>query len=135
MATTPTAGPVAIIKTKGGSESSAATKPAINWKLDIDPKAKDYSNFKDGRTRVKTLQDAILTFTLVYDNAANPFLSANGGLTDGSTILADCYTDATNFFALSACITKVSPGISGMEDVLMADVEASLIGVVTYPTA
>ena len=68
MAFTPVAGSNAkIVFVTNGSNSNWA---AINWSLGIDPKAKDVSNFRDGRFRCKTLTDTTLTFTVIHDAAA-----------------------------------------------------------------
>jgi hypothetical protein len=133
---TPSIGPVAVLKLKGGSLGSAAVVPGINWKIDIDPKLKDVSNFKSGRFRAPTLGDCTFSTTLVYDTSTNPFLDANGGLKAGAVITADCYVDATNFFEVPLMISKVGAEVSALEDVTMCAIEAQLHdGTVAYPAA
>ena len=110
--------------------------PSINWKLDIDPKLKDVSNFRDGRFRKKTLQDATLTLTLVWDSAAQPNAAANGGIVDGAAISVKCYVDesATKFFLVPGVIGSIGAANAGPEDVIMLDITVNLSGgVVTYP--
>jgi hypothetical protein len=134
MPFTPVNGSLAAIKVIVAS--TPVTIPAINWKLDIDAKLKDVSNFRDGRFRKRTLQDATLTFTLVWDSSAEPNLSANGAFVDGTAFVANCYVDeaASKFFAVPAVVSTVGPANEGVEGVIMYEVTALLSGAVTYPT-
>jgi hypothetical protein len=125
---TPTAGPVAIIKI------GTATIPGINWTLGIDPKIKDVSNFRDGRITAATLQDADLSFTVVWDQDAEPTATSGPNLRDGAVITAQLYTSSSAYFSVTAQVSHVEPALSGMEDVLMYSVQAKLNGSVTYPT-
>lgn len=136
MPFTPIAGSVAKIITNTNSTNS--TLPAINWTLDIDPKAKDVSNFRDGRFRVATLQDSTLTFTVVHDASAPEYLASGGLLVDGRVITAYCYTGANSnqAYTVPAIITSVGVKNEGVEGVVMHDVTAMQHnGTITYPTA
>lgn len=136
MATTPVIGQNAKIRTIVGNTNTELA--AVNWTLEIDPKAKDFSNFKDGRMRVKTLQDATVTCTVVHDTAAAEYLAANGGLIDGQALTVYCFmgnnTNTNAAFIVPSIITKVSPKNDGPEGLVMVEVQASLHnGTVTYP--
>ena len=138
MAFTPVAGPNAKIVTVFNATNT--TQAAINWNLNIDAKAKDVSNFRDGRFRVKTLQDATLTFTLVHDGGSPEYLTSGGALIDGQIISAQCFTNAnanTAYAFIVPCIvTSVGPKNEGVEGVVMYDVTAMQHnGTITYPTA
>ncbi len=138
MSFTPTAGPNAKIITVFNNTNT--TLAAINWTLSIDAKAKDVSNFRDGRFRVKTLQDSTLNFTLVHDSASPENLAANGGLIDGQIISAQCFTSAnTNTataYIVPCIVMTVGPKNEGPEGVVMFDVTAAQHnGTITYPTA
>ena len=138
MPFTPEAGKTAIIKTIVGNTTT--TLAAINWTLNIDSKAKDVSNFRDGRFRVKTLQDSTLNFTVVHDSSAPEYLSANGTLVDGQALTAQCYpsanTNANTAFVVPAIVLTVGPKNEGPEGVVMYDVScAQHNGTITYPVA
>jgi hypothetical protein len=138
MPLTPVTGQYAKIKTLVGNTNTELA--AINWTLEIDPKAKDVSNFRDGRFRVKTLQDATVTCTVVHDTAAAEYLAASGGLIDGQVLTVYCFmannTNTNTAFIVPAMITKVSPKNDGPEGVVMTEVQASLHnGTVTYPVS
>lgn len=135
---TPVTGDKAKIVTQFNNTNT--TLAAINWTLEIDPKAKDYSNFRDGRVRVKTLQDATVTCTVIHDTAAAEYLAANGGLVDGQVLTIYCFmananTQNTNYaFIVPSVITKVSPKNDGPEGVVEVEIQAMLHnGTVTYP--
>jgi len=112
---------------------------AINWTLNIDPKAKDVSNFRDGRFRKKTLQDATVTATVIHDADASEYLTANGGLVDGQVVTMYCFvgnsSSNTNYaYIVPSMITNVTPKNGGAEDVVQLDITTSLHnGTVTYP--
>lgn len=136
MALTALAGQYAKIRVVAGNTNTELA--AVNWTLNIDPKAKDVSNFRDGRLRAKTLQDATVTCTVVHDTSAAQYLAANGALIDGQVLTVYCYTGNstnTNYaFTVPAMITSVVPKNGGVEDVAMMDITASLHnGTVTYP--
>ena len=136
MAFTPTAGPNAVIKTNFNNANT--TLAAINWSLPIDAKLKDVSNFRDGRFRVKTLQDSTLSFTVVHDASAPEYLTANGGLVDGQAITAYCFTanNANAAFTVPCMVSTVGPKNEGPEGVVMYDVTAAQHnGTITYPIA
>ena len=133
MSFTPTKGPIALIKTAAAPSGTPATIPAINWKLDIDGKLKDISNFAVGRFPQGTLEDADLSCTLVWDSASMPHDPAGAGIDTGLDILVKCLTDATLFYSGTFTISTVGPGVSAMEDVLMYDVKGKLKGVLTRP--
>jgi hypothetical protein len=136
MAFTPVAGQTAIIRTVVGNTNTSLA--AINWTLTIDSKAKDVSNFRDGRFRVKTLQDSTLNFTVVHDAGAPEYLSANGSLIDGQVMTAYCYTNAAvnTAFTVPCIVMTVGPKNEGVEGVVMYDVTAAQHnGTITYPTA
>ena len=130
------AGQYAKIRTVVGNSNTELA--AVNWNLNVDPKAKDISNFRDGRLRAKTLQDATVTCTVVHDTSAAAYLAANGSLIDGQVMTVYCYTgNSTNSnyaFIVPAMITAVNPKNGGVEDVVMIDITAALHnGTVTYP--
>ncbi len=136
MAYTPIAGSNAKIIIS--ANNSNANTAAINWTLNIDAKAKDVSNFRDGRFRVKTLQDSTLSFTVVHDAGAPEYLAANGLMIDGQVITAYCYTGANSnqAYTVPAIITSVGPKNEGVEGVVMHDVTAMQHnGTIGYPTA
>lgn len=121
------------------ANNSNSNLAAINWSLGIDSKAKDVSNFRDGRFRCKTLQDSTLTFTVIHDAAAPEYLSSNGSLIDGQVATAYCYTNgvaANSAYVVPCMITSVGVKNEGPEGVVMADCTAMQHnGTVTYPTA
>ena len=132
MAFTPVSGSVAILK---GGTNSNTTFAAINWSGNIDGKLKDVSNFRDGRFRLKTLQDSTWSFTVVHDSGAAEYLSANGNIVDGSVMTLKAYTDNTNSFQVPVMIATVGPKNEGPEGTVMVDVTAMQHnGVVTYPS-
>ncbi len=137
MPFTPTGPGAKIITVFNNTNTTAA---AINWTLAIDPKPKDVSNFRDGRFRLKTLQDATLSFTVVHDSSAPEYLASGGALVDGQVIVAQCFTSSnTNTataFIVPCMVTSVSAKNEGVEGVVMYDVTAMLHnGAITYPTA
>ncbi len=138
MPFTPEAGKTAKIITVFNNTNT--TLAAINWTLNIDAKAKDVSNFRDGRFRVKTLQDSTLNFTIVHDSTAPEYLTANGGLIDGQVISAQCFTSSntntSTAFIVPCMVQTVGPKNEGPEGVVMYDVTAAQHnGTITYPTA
>lgn len=138
MAATAVSGQYAKLVTNYNSTNTTAA--AINWTLNIDPKAKDISNFRDGRLRAKTLQDATWTATVVHDAGAAEYLTANGGLIDGQIITAYFYvgnssTNTNYAFTVPSMITATSPKNDGPEGVVMYEIQGGLHnGTVTYPT-
>lgn len=140
MAFTPTVGQVAVVKlTTGSGGGTDWVGAGVNWKLNIDPKTVDKSNFRDGRIRNKTLQDADLSLTLVYDQGDSPFKLTTGNLLDGLISTAKCFVDATHYFVVPGIVSSVGVENPGMEDDLMLDIGIQLsnngtISTVTYPT-
>ncbi len=127
MAFTPVAGPVAILKI------GTTTVPGINWKLNIDGKLANVSNFRDGRWNAETLDDVDLSFSVVWDAAAPPSDTNLLDLRPGITVAAKCFTDSTHFFLLNAIVGTVEPGIDSMESVIMYPVTAKIQGSITWP--
>lgn len=139
MPFTPTTGKVAVVKLTLGAGLADWIGPGINWKLDIDPKVVDKSNFRDGRIRNPTLQDAHLTLTLVYDQADSPFKVTGGHVLDGASGTAKLYTDATHYFSVPIILSAVGVEFGGVEEDLMLNVGFDLSSdgtnsTVTYPT-
>ena len=140
MAFTPTVGQVAQVKLTCGAGGTADwIGPGINWKLNIDPKVVDKSNFRDGRIRNKTMQDADGTLTLVYDQNDSPFKTTGGNVLDGLSGTAKFFVDATHYFSCPFIIAGVGVENPGMEDDLMLDITINLSSdgthsTVTYPT-
>ncbi len=135
MPFTPTAGPVALLKAAPSPSGTPSTRPGINWKLDIDAKQTDTSNFEVGRSASPTLEDATLSFTLVWDTSDQPFDPAKSGIDSGLNILARLYTDASHYYAGTFAVATVGPGVDGLESVVMYPVTAKLIGVLARPAA
>lgn len=133
---TPLAGQLAKIKVNYNGNTSILA--ATNWSLEIDPKAKDVSNFRDGRFRAPTGQDATVTATIVHDTSAAAYLAANGGLVDGQIVTFYCFmsnnTNTNCAYIVPSIITKLNPKAAGFEDVVMLEVTGMLHnGTVTYP--
>lgn len=125
---TPSSGSTAVAKI------GSTTIPGTDWKIDIDPHAKDISNFTSGRLRVATLTDAKVNIKLIWDTTAQPTDTGGLNLRDGASVTLKLFTSSTQFFLVPGIVTKVSPHVSGLEDVLMYDVEVDLSGAtVTYP--
>ena len=130
----PIKGQTAVIRTVVGNTNTNLA--AINWTLNIDGKLKDVSNFRDGRFRAKTLQDATVSFTVVHDGSAAAYLAANGSLIDGQAMSIYCYTNTAAYFTVPAMVSTVSPKNEGVEGVVMIDVTAVMHnGTVTYASA
>lgn len=127
MAYTPVSG--AVAKVMLGSTNAAA----MNWKLDLDAKVKDASNFRDGRKKAATLDDGTLTFTVFWDSADDPTNTGSGNMRLGVTAVAQCYVTAAKFFSVPVIISKIGPENKGVEDLVMMDVTAELNGTITYP--
>lgn len=138
MAATTLAGQFAKLVTNFNSTNT--TVAAINWTLTIDPKVTaGVSNFRDGRLRAKTLQDATWSATVVHDTGAAEYLAANGGLIDGQVITAYFYvgnssSNANYAFTVPSMITMITPKNEGVENVVMYEVQGGMHnGTVTYP--
>ncbi len=138
MAFTPLVGKLAKIKTNSGGNTVELA--AVNWTLEIDPKLKEGTNFRDGRFRAATMQDATVTATVVHDTAAAAYLAASGGLIDGAAITFYCFmannTNTNTAYIVPAMISKLTPKASGVEDLVQIEVQAQLHnGTVTYPVS
>lgn len=132
MSFTPIAGPTAVLKIS--VSSSFVVQPAISWKLSIDGKLTDISNFLTGRTPALTLTDVDFEFTLIYDDSTPPTDSDLANIRPGTVISGQCYVNSSKFYALSAMISTVAPAIESLEDVLKLPVTAKITGTLTYPT-
>lgn len=130
MAFTPSAGLNCIV----AFDSAGATPLAgMNWTIDIDPRAKDVSNFVTGRARIPTLADATLTFQLVWDLASPPASSTlpatgAGSLWAGNYVTVYAFVDKahTKSFTFFGLITKATPSIASIEDAMLYNIEVSL---------
>jgi hypothetical protein len=129
----PTPGQVAVLKATIGAGSTDYVFPAINWKLSVDGKVVDVSNFRDGRYKVGTLPDATLTFTLIWDANDEPTSTAAASVRTGLQGSAKCYTDSTHYFVVPICVSTADVNNDGVEDVLKLDVSCGLSGQITYP--
>ena len=139
MSFSPIAGPTMLLKLSTGNSltgvgTSPATVPAMNWKLNIDGKLVDVSNFLYGRQPALTLVDVDLEFTMVYDDSAPPTDSDLVNLRPGVLFTAQCYTNSTKYYTLSAMVSTINPGIDSLEDVGRIPVTAKISGTLTYPT-
>lgn len=123
---TPVSGTVAVAKI------GSTVVPAIDWKLDVDPKLKDTSTFADGRKKTKTLTDAKANLKLVWDGGSLPTDPAGFGLTDGASVTLKLYVDSTRFWSVPGLVAKLSPA-SEVEGVVMVDIEVDLSGTLVYP--
>lgn len=124
---TPTGGAIAIVKI------GTLTLPGMDWKLEIDPKLKDISNFLDGRKKIKTLQDGKFTSKIIWDQDEVPTDPAGMNLVDGASVTVHAFVDATRFFVIAGLVAKLTPG-SAMEDALTMDIEVDLSGAsIIYP--
>lgn len=125
MAFTPSAGLNCVIQSPAGTNLAG-----MNWTIDVDPRAKDVSNFVTGRERVPTLLDATLTFQLVWDTATPPVSggSTPTGFWAGQYITVYAFVDKVNnkSFTFTGLITKVTPSIASIEDAMLYNVEVSL---------
>lgn len=123
----PTIGPVAVMKI------GTTVLPAQDWKFTYDGKLKDISNFAGGRQYTFTLPDGDMTFKVIYDQSNAPYDAAGLNLNVGANVTVQCFVDAAKFITVPLVIAKVTPGVAGMEDVLMWEVEAKLSGAITWP--
>jgi hypothetical protein len=126
---TPTAGPVAVMKI---GTTTPVTVPGTDWKLDIDAKLKDCSNFLDGRIYVGTLPEGDFSCTIIWDSSAMPTDPAGLNLVPGANVTTKLYTSATKFFSVPLTIAKIEVE-SKIEDVVMFKVTAKQTGPIVYP--
>jgi hypothetical protein len=133
MAFTPTEGEVAVVKLSMTGGTADTIVPGTGWKLQLDGKPKDVSNFRDGRKRKGTLPDASLTMTLVWDAGEQATKASVTGIRLGVTGTAKCFTDATKFFSVPVIVAQIEPENEGVEGVVMLPVTLQLNGAITYP--
>jgi hypothetical protein len=107
--------------------------PAVNWNLSIDGKVVDYSNFRDGRVKAGTLDDASLSFSIVEDEDATAIGAT--GLKPGDIVTVKCYTNnaQTKYISAAWCVQTVVPKVDSQEELLRLDVSAGLNGSITWP--
>jgi hypothetical protein len=135
MAFTPTAGQTAVLKLSMTGGTADTIVPGVNWKLNLDAKTRDVSNFRDGRARIGTLADATLSVSMVWDSAEQQTKASSGtGIRLGVTGTAKCFTDASKFFSVPVIVAQVGPNNEGVEGVVTNDVTFELNGSITYPT-
>lgn len=119
------------------SESVPNTYAGVNWTLDIDGNATDTSNFRDGRRADTTLDNVKATFSLIYDETAAdaPDNAANLNLRPGEEVTLKFYVNAagTKFISCVMRVTKVTPKVENLQDVLKYDVECMQNGTLTWP--
>jgi len=133
MSFTPTVGQVAVLDLTLGGGAAHWIGPGINWKLHLDPKVVDKSNFRDGRIKNATLPDGTLTLTIVYDQADSPFKTTGGNITMGATGTARCFVDATHYWTVPVIVGPLDLENSGMEDDLGLEIEFDLNGTAVPP--
>lgn len=135
MAFTPVAGSTAKIKVSMTEGTANTTLPGVNWKLNYDPKLKDVSNFRDGRFRAATLEDATIDVTLVFD-AADPYTKAAvTGLRGGVAGSAELFHDGTKKWVVPIKVGTIGETNEGVEGVVMVDVQLlQHNGAVIYPS-
>ncbi len=134
MALTPVAGPVALLQAAAAPSGTPATLAGMSWNLNIDANVKKIPNFQTGRDAKETLEDAELSFNLIYDafSATSP-PHGTAGIDAGLNIIAHLMTDATRFYSGTFKVMTVGPNVSSLEDILMYPVTATLIGVLVRP--
>lgn len=126
MPTNPTSGKFAVFKI------GSATVPGMDWKLSLDAKLKDVSNFKDGRRRVGTLDDGDFSSKMLVDADDPPYDPAGLNLIPGAEIVALLYTTPTAFFSVPITIEKIDVE-SEVEGVVMWNISGKQNGPATYP--
>jgi len=137
MSFQPTTGKVAKLTISMAGGKADWLGPGINWKLNVDPKLVDKSNFRDGRLKNPTLTDATCNLTLVYDKADPLFKTGAtaASVLAGASGTAKLYVDDTAFYTMPFVIGPVGVENPGMEDDVMVDLELSLSGGdITPPT-
>jgi hypothetical protein len=108
-----------------------AVQPAVNWSLNHDPKAEDTSNFKAGRAREATLDDATVTFTLLQEDAS-PYGTAT--VFAGAYGTVNCYrtNSQAKYAIVPGMLTSVAWDNQGVETTLKANITLSLHGTVDW---
>jgi hypothetical protein len=105
-----------------------------SWEMERFFKPAEATNCKDGRLRLKTLPDAKGSFSVFYDLSA----PIDTYIEQGKSVVLDLYLDSTQdlkYTVDQALVTSVSVKNSGFEDMIKADVEWILSGIITPPTA
>jgi hypothetical protein len=110
---------------------AGAEQPAVSWTLSHDPKAEDVSNFKAGRAREATLDDATVTFTLLQEDAS-PYGTAT--VFAGVYGTVQCYRNNAQdkYVIVPGMFTKVDWKNDGPENTLKADCTVSLHGTINW---
>ncbi len=138
---TPVAGKYCKVDVINNVPATPITKtiPGINWSLDPDGKETDTSNFLVGRDRITTLDDMVVTFSLIWNETDQPTDTATSNIRLGSILGMKFYVDKarTRFWTATRdfVVTKLGPKVGGQEDKLMMDVTAGMRGEITYPVA
>jgi hypothetical protein len=116
------------------ASASATEYAAMNWTLNLDGKVVDYSNFKDGRVRVATLDDATVSFQVPYNEEDKPEDNPYN-LKVGNAFALRLYVNSsqTVYYNVPVVIETVGVSVAGPEDIAKLDVTAGLHGSVTYP--
>jgi hypothetical protein len=134
VALTPVRGKFCKIVDDAGTPNTYA---GVNWTLDIDGNAVDVSNFRDGRRCDTTLDNVKVTFDLVYDETTvdAPDNAATLNIRPGEDITLKFYVNAAQgkFFSLPTRITKVTPKVENLQDVLKYAVEGMQNGTLVWP--
>jgi hypothetical protein len=134
MAFTPVRGKFCKIEDDAGTPNVYA---GVNWTLDIDGNATDTSNFRDGRRSDTTLDNVKATFSLIYDETTvdAPDNASTLNIRPGEEITMKFYVNngQTKFFQIPLRITKVTPKVENLQDVLKYEVEGMQNGTLTWP--
>lgn len=110
--------------------------PADKWEFEIQSNNKNATNSRDGRKRIAGLPDATGSFDLPYDSAADPTVTANGGIREGSVLAMKFFVDDTHFWAINVIVDSIGAGqeIEG-DKPLMFPVKWSMESGVIVPPA
>jgi hypothetical protein len=132
MAFTPVRGKFCKITDNAGTPN---VYPAVNWELEVDGNNTDVSNFRDGRRNTDTLEKATIKAELIYDEDSPPDKAATINLRPGADVTAKLYVNEaqSKFWSIPCKVSKITPKVSGQEDVLKYDVELMQNGTITYP--
>ena len=129
MSFTPLSGPAALLKLG----ASPATACAMNWKLNIDAKLVDASNFQYGRQPVATLTDVDFEFAVVWDQSTRRPTPTWRTFATARRFRASATPPAASTSRLSAVIGTLAPGVDSLEDYLKMPITAKISGTLTYP--
>lgn len=135
MAYTPSTGLNAVASS---SSSGSPPLPGMSWSIELDPKAKDVSNFATGRVKVPTLLDGTLKFKLLWDSSNKPVSGGSSpvGYFAGAYITVYCFQDKANglYNTFSGLISRITQGVDSIEDAVTYDVTVSLSAIPTANT-